>query len=60
MADKAERKQVPMRVSKANWKVLQLAKLNSGQSLQRILFRAVDTYLRENKLGKLAPQEDPE
>jgi len=58
MADKGGLKQVPMRLSKENWRVMQLAKVNSGKSMQQMMFQAVDAYLRKHKLGELNPQED--
>lgn len=58
MAEKDDFKQVPLRLKKANWRALQLAKVNSGRPMQKMLFEALSDYLRKHKLGTLEPQED--
>lgn len=51
------RKQVPLRLGTANWKRVQLAKINSDLSLQELMFQAVDLWLRKNKYEGLQREE---
>jgi len=53
-----ERKQVPLRLSPENWRRIQMAKINSGQSLQDLMFQAVDAWLRKHKHEGLEPEDN--
>lgn len=52
-----ERRQVPLRVNPENWRRIQMAKIESDLSVQQIMFRAVDAWLRKNKLPGLESED---
>lgn len=49
-------KQMPFRASPENWKRLSYAKVEAGTSFQRMMFDALNDYLRKRKLGELEAQ----
>lgn len=51
------RKQLTLRVSPENYKRVQMARINDDLTLQRLLFDAVDGWLRRNKHEPLLPEE---
>lgn len=52
-----ERKQLTLRVSPENYKRVQMARINDDLTLQRLLFTAVDDWLRRHKHESLLPEE---
>lgn len=51
------RKQVPLRVGTPNWRRVQLAKIDSGLSLQELMYQAVDLWLRKHKYEGLQRED---
>ncbi|EKZ1926522.1 TPA: hypothetical protein ACKQCJ_001129 [Stenotrophomonas maltophilia] len=58
---KATMKQLPIRLTPANWQKMQLAKLQTNSaSMQAISLEAYDLWLKKNKLDPLDPQGEAE
>lgn len=55
--DERERKQVTLRISQENWRRLQMARIQTGMSLQQLLWAASDAYLRKQKCEGLVPED---
>lgn len=52
-----KRRQVPLRLGEENWRRVQMARIDSGISMQQLMFEAVDAWLRKQKREGLSKEE---